>query len=331
MILAAMQHNIVHIPVLYGCDAVLSFCLLLGCIALVRKNRVWFMLLFSSVLIVNVGYTLLSFAPNLTMALCWNSLAYLGSVFLPLSMFMIILNVTNTPYPRKLTVGLIGLSIVMFLIAASPGILPIYYQEVSLQIENEVSSLIKVYGPLHPLYLVYLLGYFSAMVVVILRSWRKKQIDTPAHAIILAIAVLGNIGVWSMEQFSTLNFEFLSVSYIITELFLLGVHLVVKENQRLKDLVRQKEKEVREANAKQVGNSEFSKDMIEDFRNGLSLLTPTERTIYEAYVAGASTKDILEKLSIKENTLKYHNKNIYGKLGVSSRKQLIAVAKATCL
>ncbi|MBR5280167.1 MAG: helix-turn-helix transcriptional regulator [Clostridia bacterium] len=134
-----------------------------------------------------------------------------------------------------------------------------------------------------------------------------------------------------MEQFSTLNFEFLSVSYIITELFLLGVHLVVKENQRLKDLVRQKEKEVREANAKQVGNSEFSKDMIEDFRNGLSLLTPTERTIYEAYVAGASTKDILEKLSIKENTLKYHNKNIYGKLGVSSRKQLIAVAKATCL
>ena len=330
MILTGMQHNMVNSSVLYGCAAALSLCLLLGCIALVRKNQRWFILLFSSVLVVNVGYTLLSFAPNLTMALCWNSLAYLGSVFLPLSMFMIILNVTNTSYPGKLPWGLMGLSIVMFLIAASPGILPIYYREVSLQIEDGVSSLIKVYGPLHPSYLVYLLGYFSAMVVIILRAWRKKRIETPAHAIILAIAVLGNIGVWAMEQFSTLNFEFLAVSYIITELFLLGVHLVVKENQRLKELIRQKEKEVCEANAKQVEHKEISQEAKEYFQKGLSLLTPTERTIYDAYVAGASTQEIREKLSIKENTLKYHNKNIYGKLGVSSRKQLVAIAKVAC-
>ena len=46
---------------------------------------------------------------------------------------------------------------------------------------------------------------------------------------------------------------------------------------------------------------------------------------YEFFLCNLST------LSPKENTLKYHNKNIYGKLGVSSRKQLIAVAKATCL
>ena len=31
---------------------------------------------------------------------------------------------------------------------------------------------------------------------------------------------------------------------------------------------------------------------------------------------------------IKENTLKYHNRNIYSKLGVSSRKQLLQIAAA---
>ena len=36
-------------------------------------------------------------------------------------------------------------------------------------------------------------------------------------------------------------------------------------------------------------------------------------------------KEIREKINITENTLKYHNKNIYGKLGVSSRKQLISI------
>ena len=36
----------------------------------------------------------------------------------------------------------------------------------------------------------------------------------------------------------------------------------------------------------------------------------------------------MDELSIKENTLKYHNKNIYSKLGISSRKQLLEIASA---
>ncbi|MBP3372146.1 MAG: helix-turn-helix transcriptional regulator, partial [Clostridia bacterium] len=61
----------------------------------------------------------------------------------------------------------------------------------------------------------------------------------------------------------------------------------------------------------------------------VALLTPKEREIFDLYVAGQSTKDIMQKLNIKENTLKFHNKNIYGKLGVSSRKQLVTLA-LTC-
>ena len=46
----------------------------------------------------------------------------------------------------------------------------------------------------------------------------------------------------------------------------------------------------------------------------------------DLYLAGKSTKEIMAELNIKENTLKYHNKNIYSKLGVSSRKQLVSLA-----
>ena len=34
----------------------------------------------------------------------------------------------------------------------------------------------------------------------------------------------------------------------------------------------------------------------------------------------------MNALSINENTLKYHNRNIYSKLGVSSRRQLLEFA-----
>ena len=197
---SAVGEKAASLSIIYGAAAGLSLLLLIGCIFSVRQKKAWFVLLFSSVLVVNIGYTLLSLSSCLEMALHANRIAYLGSVFLPLAMLMIILNVTNTGFKRRLPICLFALSVFVFLIAASPGILPIYYKEVSFQIVNGVSTLVKVYGPLHPLYLVYLLGYFAAMVTVIIRASVKKSIDSTSHAVILAIAVFVNIGVWFIEQ-----------------------------------------------------------------------------------------------------------------------------------
>lgn len=326
----AVGEKAASLSIIYGAAAVLSLLLLVGCCLLVRKRKEWFVLLFSSVLVVNIGYTFLSVSTGLEMALHANRLAYLGSVFLPFAMLMIILSVTGTRYKRRLPVSLLALSVIVFLIAASPGILDIYYKEVSFQVVNGVSTLVKVYGPLHPLYLLYLLGYFAAMVTVIVRAWVKKTIDTPFHAAVIAMAVFVNIGVWFIEQISNIDFEMLSVSYIISELFLLGVHLVVKENQRLRELVKQKEEALLATNsAEEPGKpGTVSAEAMEAFTRGLETLTPTERMIYDAYLNGMPTKEVMGELNIKENTLKFHNKNLYGKLGVSSRKQLLAVYRA---
>lgn len=317
------------LSIIYGVAAVLSALLLIGCLFLIRKKRQWFVLLFSSVLVVNIGYAFLSVSSCLEMALLANCVSYLGSVFLPLAMLMIILNITNTRTKRWVPISLFSLAVVVFLIAASPGILPIYYKEVSFEIVNGVSTLVKVYGPLHPLYLVYLLGYFSAMIAVIIRASIKKTFDSTAHAVIIAMAVFVNIGVWFIEQIFSMDFEFLSVSYIITELFLCGVHMVVNENQRLRELVQQKEEALR---ATRTGDSRsdraVSAEMMEYFAQGLETLTSQERQIYEAYLSGTSTKDIMMELNIKENTLKFHNKNLYSKLGVSSRRQLLEIYRA---
>ena len=315
---------------IYGMVSVLSLVLLAVCCRLVNRDKPWFVLLFSSVTVVNTGYFLLAVSGGLEMALAANRLAYLGSVLLPLSMLVIILNVTNTPRPPWLPYVLFGLAAVIFLIAASPGILDIYYKEVSFRVINGVGTLVKVYGPLHPLYLLYLLGYFAAMVAVIWRASAKKRIDTAAHAMILAIAVLVNIGVWLIEQLTHIEFEMLSVSYIISELFLLGLHLVMRENQRLREVVRQAEKvsrqpegmAAREMLTQPLEEGRVDTARMELYMQGLEQLTPTERAVYEAHVARVTTKEIMASLSITENTLKYHNKNLYGKLGVSSRKEL---------
>jgi len=322
---------------IYQVTAFLSLVLMAGCIRLVRQKRFWFILLFASVFVVNTGYTFLSVSSCLEAALLANRISYLGSVFLPLSMLMIILNVTNTAYHDCLPKVLSGIAVLVFLIAASPGILPVYYKEVSFAVINGVSRLVKVYGPLHSLYFVYLLGYFASMVLIILRAHIRETIDSTLHAVILALAVFVNIGVWFIEQLVSIDFEFLSISYIISELFLLGVHLVMNENQRLRVIIRQTESAQAFSEDPSIFPNEMldtpiegnviSPESIELFINGLKVLTPTEKAILDAHLARVTSKEIMASMNIKESTLKYHNRNLYGKLGVSNRKELLEIYK----
>ena len=64
----------------------------------------------------------------------------------------------------------------------------------------------------------------------------------------------------------------------------------------------------------------------EFFLSNLGSLTATEHKVYELYLAGNNAKQIAQQLGISPNTLKYHNKNIYSKLGISSRKQMLRFA-----
>ncbi|MEE1057599.1 MAG: LuxR C-terminal-related transcriptional regulator [Acutalibacteraceae bacterium] len=79
----------------------------------------------------------------------------------------------------------------------------------------------------------------------------------------------------------------------------------------------------------QLSNKRKKEIVLEDFEFflcNLKTLTPTEYRVYELYVDGKSSSEIATIMGFKENTLKYHNKNIYSKLGISSRKQLLRFA-----
>lgn len=312
------------VSVIYAVTAFLSLILLIGyCISVKQKDK-WFYLLFSSVLVVNVGYFILSVADTLDSALQANRLVYLGSVFLPLAMLMITLNVCGIKYKRLVPWMLFCVSVIIFFIAASPGYLDIYYKSVTIERINGITVLNKEYGDLHVLYLVYLLLDFAAMIAVIIYSIVKKMIKITSHAVVLLFAVGCNIGVWLLEQLVKIDFEFLSVSYIVTELFLIGLYLMIQELKKQETTtVVQITKTEQELPSKQY----LDKELFTYFESQLCKLTPTEHHVYDLYVEGKGTKEVLEMLNIKENTLKYHNKNIYSKLGVSSRKQLVEIAR----
>lgn len=325
------------LTIVYGVAAILALVLLAGYCLIVQKKEKWLVFLFSSVSVVNFGYYWLSVSSSVDSALMANRLSYLGSVFLPMSIMMIILKVTKLEYKKWVPLFLFILGFAVFLLAASGGILDIYYEQVWIAKVDGITILNKVYGPLHSVYLFYLFSYFSAMVGTISYAIHKKRLDSTVHSIILAFAVFVNIGVWFIEQLVEIKFEILSISYIISELFLLGLYMLLQESERRITLSKQVTGEQLSRLIKENENSNNEEQMLElsdEFKvqcdlfvSGLDSLTQTEKAVYNYYVEGKNTKEVLSILDIKENTLKYHNKNIYSKLGVSSRKQLVEMSK----
>lgn len=102
----------------------------------------------------------------------------------------------------------------------------------------------------------------------------------------------------------------------------------------LAELSKQNERAKSEISRVQTENERLAsirkKFVLQDdydfFLTGLKQLTPTEKAIFNLYMDGKSAAEILEIMTIKQTTLKYHNRNIYSKLGVSSKKQLLNYA-----
>ena len=62
------------------------------------------------------------------------------------------------------------------------------------------------------------------------------------------------------------------------------------------------------------------------FVSGIDSLTETERKVFDYYLEGKAVKEIMELSGVKESTIRFHNRNIYSKLHVTSLKQLLRYA-----
>lgn len=329
-----------NISVIYGIASVISLMLVAGYLFLIKKKDFWFLILFLCVFVVNSGYLLLSVAHTLEGALLANKISYL-SAFLPLIMLVIIMDVCQIQYPRLLLAVLSCVSLSAFLLAASGRSFGLYYREVSLGVVDGGTKLFKVYGPLHFLYSIYLFVYFGAMVAALVYSFTHKKMANHKQAVILVSVVLGNIFVWFMEQMVEIDFEFLSVSYIITEIFLLLLYNMMQDYDILAPgpggEVR-RDYDIQDSGPEEVCQDEEAEvscqddvyalppdvaELFDTFSQRAVSLTPAERKILKYYAEGREISEVAELAFISIHTVRKHNANIYQKLGVGSRDELM--------
>ena len=255
-----------------------------------------------------------------------NDVVYLGSIFLSMAMLLTIVKLCGFEVKKSLVFILLVLGAVMFAIVATVGVLPWYYKEVSLTFVDGAAKLEKVYGVLHPTYLIYLLAYLIAMVVCIIQSVRKKMIASQRYATLLVAIVFGNIAVWLVEKFISWNFEFLSVSYLFSELILLGLYWMMQDYVR-SDLVPKPEPATPRATPVDIAMIPMEEKVLKilSFLKPEEMLTAREREILELILQNKRRKEIAEALCLSENTIKTYTRTLYGKVGVTSREELYSL------
>ena len=306
----------------YSVIFALSLLLPVGYYLFVRKNQCepWLCILYLAVCVVNLGYLLLSLSKTVEFALTANKIAYFGQVFVPLCMFMIISKLCGFRYKKWVPYVLIGVAMVMFAMVLTTGHLDWYYKSVELVQADGAAKLVKEYGFLHPVNLIYVLAYFVAMLVVIGMSMKKSKGRSQKLAGMMYAVVIGNVGMWIVEKLITWNFEFLSVSYLMSSAVFLFVYWMLQDYIHLSDVPPTSIVLV-----DSMTDTEKMQTVLEKLPEG-TVLTAKEREVLEIVLDGKSRKEIAALLHVSENTVKTHLTHLYEKFNVSGREELLALA-----
>ena len=315
------------LSLVYGILALLSALLFVAYLLFAQKKNRLFLALFGCVALSNSGYFLLAICQSLTVAKLANGLSYFGGAFSILLMFLIIYEVCRMKKRPWLRNSLVVISICVCAVASSGDWLGLYYRSMSLETVGGMTRLVKEYGPLHSLYALYLLCYVVMMVVIIVYASRAKRLAAPKYTLFLLVAVLLNVGVWLVEQLMHEQFEFLSVSYIVTVVLLLLIYSMLKDYGIIQpggSLVSVQM--LTRLNSHKINPGALPpgmEEMFSGFAKKVRTLSSAERRILNYYIAGHEISEIPELAFISIHTVKKHNRSIYQKLEIASRDELM--------
>ena len=315
------------LSIVYGVVALLSILLFIAYVLFDKTKARLFIALFGCVMVSNCGYFILSICNSLTVAKLANGMSYFGGAFSILVMLLVIYEVCQFRRRRWLTRCLTVISVAVFALAASGDWLGLYYRSVSLEILNDTTHLVKEYGPLHGLYALYLAGYVVGMLLCIAYAAKCKRLSSPKYTTFLLVTVLLNVGVWLVEQSIREEFEFLSVSYMVTAVLLLLIYNLLREY----GIIRPETgvlsvQALTQMNMRQIHPGALPpgmENMFRHFAEKAKTLTSAERRILSYYIDGHDIAEVPELAFISIHTVKKHNRSIYQKLEIASRDELM--------
>lgn len=321
-------------PIFYGICALGSIIIALIYLFKSKEKHIEMIFISVAVALINIGYLLLSVSRNLTSALLFNNVAYLGNAFLPLFFMMAVANVCRFKVNNISKIILSAITVINFLFTLTVWFSGLFYLEPTYAIINGAVDIAKRNGILHLIYRLYVFAYFFVIFGIVLYSIIKNKLEHKKYGILIFSAELVCLIVWTIEMFVSINFELLSLVYMLTSLLLSVLFFEMEKygiltsiSEIIVDINEQNERASEDNQVSQNNDEGIGINGIEKVCNMLveqKILSKRETEILALIIQDKNSSNIEETLYISKNTVKYHIKNIYAKLSVRSREELRA-------
>lgn len=179
------------------------------------------MLLTVVVAVSNGGYYALSIAKTLPEAILANTISYVLGIFSPMLVFFIICGVCKVQLPNPVVAVMTFVQILIYASVCTVGRLDIFYETVQMHLSETGTFLTKTYGPMHTAYLISLVFYTLAGIVVAVYSIRRRTAVSRINVDILLFVDLFSISVYINERMVKNTVELMPVASTITLVIML--------------------------------------------------------------------------------------------------------------
>ena len=182
-----------------------------------RSIGIWTVVLTSSIAIGNGGYYALATSSNLQEALLANKIAYVIGVFAPITIFFSICNLCRITISKRVSTVLFSIQTLIYLSVCTMGTkYTFFYRDAIFHEGSAGAYLEKSYGPMHTVYLLALLGYTAAGLVVSLYFVNKRTIVSRINIDMFIFVDILSVGVYLIERLLHLNIELMPVSFTLS-------------------------------------------------------------------------------------------------------------------
>ena len=197
-----------------------------------RHDDVHITLLFIMIPIVNLAHLFLAEAQTQDGALLAAKLTYLGGPFLQLLIMLAVFSLCRIHLDRWIRVGLLGLCLAGYCGVMTIGKNGLFYESATLLRVNGISTLNKVYGPLHTAVQALVLAYFLISIIVIVRTMMRNNQVGRRILILMIFPEVVSVLCYFLGRKLLSFIDFLPLSYVFAQV----VYLLIARRMNLYDV-----------------------------------------------------------------------------------------------
>ena len=163
-----------------------------------------------------LGYVLMAYSWDLGSMVTGLKVQYMGAIFMQLTVIMIIFSLCKIRLPRWLNFVMILISTMITASVMTIGVSPLFYKNQTLYRKNGIIHLQKVYGPMHTVFLFWLLMLLFVSLFVLIYARLKIPEASIFNTILLFIAEFVTILAYLFGKRIRINFEMASPAIVLS-------------------------------------------------------------------------------------------------------------------